>query len=149
MKDHPGQTTQIVGNAIQASSLVDGPEAVPAGRAVTEIGSAIRATDHEDVGTAVPVTTNTNPYKGPVDQSVIVVDKSGNAIPVKPGESITGNLKGDGQMQQVHGPDGTPTGLRKDGLGHPTQSDPAAQQPHAHVPGVTQPNGNPHLPINY
>jgi hypothetical protein len=47
----------------------------------------------------------------------------------------------------VRGPDGTPTGLRLDGPHSPvTHPDPRAQAPHAHVPGVTNPDGTPWLP---
>jgi len=88
---------------------------------------------------------NTNPYDGPVDEPVIVVDQYGNAIPVGEGEQINGSPNGD--YQQVLGPDGKPTGLRLDRGGHKTQKDPRAQAPHGHVPGVTLPDGNPHLPI--
>jgi hypothetical protein len=43
-----------------------------------------------------------------------------------------------------------PTGTRIDG-GHPatTHSDPRAQVPHAHVPGVKNPDGTPWLPITW
>jgi RHS repeat-associated protein len=88
---------------------------------------------------------NTNPYAGPVDESVIVVDKNGNAIPVEEGHQI--NTSPNGDYQQVIGVDGKPTGDRPDRGGHRGQSDPRAQQPHAHRPGVTTPDGNPHLPI--
>jgi hypothetical protein len=88
---------------------------------------------------------NTNPYKGPVDQPVVVVDQYGNAIPVKPGEQVKGSPNGD--YQQVLGPDGKPTGDRLDRGGHKQQPDPRAQGPHGHRTGVTTPDGNPHLPI--
>lgn len=88
---------------------------------------------------------NTNPYKGPVDQPVVVVDEHGNAIPVKPGEQVKGSPNGD--YQQVLGPDGKPTGDRLDRGGHKNKNDPRAQEPHGHRPGVTTPDGNPHLPI--
>jgi RHS repeat-associated protein len=92
---------------------------------------------------------NTNPYPatggGPVDQPVVVVDPAGNAIPVNPGEQVVGSPNGD--YQQVQDRNGNPTGVRLDRGGHRGQSDPSARGPHAHVPGVTQPNGNPHLPV--
>lgn len=97
-------------------------------------------------GTAPTTDGNTNPYAGPVDSPVVVVDKNGNAIPVDTGQSIGASK--DGDYQQVKDVDGRPTGDRLDRGGHSTQSDPQAQQPHAHRPGVTDPNGNPHLPIN-
>lgn len=90
---------------------------------------------------------NSNPYKGPVDVPVIVVDENGNAIPVGQGEQVKGSPNGD--YQQVLGSDGRPTGVRLDRGSHSNQSDPAAQGPHGHVPGVTTSDGNPHLPINY
>jgi uncharacterized protein RhaS with RHS repeats len=97
--------------------------------------------------TSPPATDgNTNPYAGPIDSPVVVVDKNGNAIPVDTGQSIGASK--DGDYQQVKDVNGQPTGDRLDRGGHSTQSDPQAQQPHAHRPGVTDPNGNPHLPIN-
>ena len=89
---------------------------------------------------------NTNPYKGPVDMPVIVVDPNGNAIPVGKGERIKTSPNGD--YQQVDGSDSKPTGVRLDRGGHKNQADPNARGPHAHRPGVTTPDGNPHLPIN-
>jgi uncharacterized protein RhaS with RHS repeats len=93
--------------------------------------------------------SNTNPYPttggGPVSEPVIAVDSKGNAIPVQTGEQITSSP--DGKYQQVRDSNGDPTGTRLDAGGHRGQSDPPAQGPHANVPGVTQPNGNPHLPI--
>jgi hypothetical protein len=74
-----------------------------------------------------------------------VVDKYGNAIPVKPGEQA--KISPNGDYQQVNDANG-PTGVRLDRGGHPTQKDPMAQGPHGHVPGVTTPDGNPHLQIN-
>ncbi|WP_208453642.1 hypothetical protein [Burkholderia gladioli] len=89
---------------------------------------------------------NTNPYKGPVDQPVTVVDKNGNAIPVEPGEQVKTSPNGD--YQQANDANG-PTGVRLDCGGHPTQKDPVAHGHHGHEPGVTTPDGNPHLPINH
>ncbi|MGN6223065.1 RHS repeat-associated core domain-containing protein, partial [Pseudoxanthomonas sp.] len=89
---------------------------------------------------------NTNPYTGPVDKPVIVVDGDGNAIPVGEGEQVSSSP--DGRYQQVRDRDGSPTGTRLDKGGHKGQSDPQAQGPHGHRPGVTDENGNPHLPIN-
>jgi RHS repeat-associated protein len=88
---------------------------------------------------------NTNPYSGPVDGPVVVVDANGNAIPVEPGQSVNSSPNGD--YQQVLGADGKPTGDRLDRGGHRNQIDPRAQGPHGHRPGVTTPDGNPHLPI--
>jgi hypothetical protein len=89
---------------------------------------------------------NTNPYKGPVTEPVTVVDPSGNATQLNPGESM-GSSK-DGEAQQVKGKDGKPTGTRKDKGHSPAKhKDPRAQVPHAHVPGVTNPDGTPWLPL--
>ena len=85
---------------------------------------------------------NMNPFKGPVNDRVFAVDPHGNPIPIEPGERLTGSP--DGRFLQVRDADGNPTGMRIDGphnpLGHP---DPRAQVPHAHVPGVTNPDGTP------
>ena len=114
-------------------------------------GAALNADETNDTAsagnTAEGTSGNTNPYQGAVDQPVVVVDKNGNAIPVGEGEQVKGSPNGD--YQQVLGPDGKPTGVRLDRGGHPNQRDPAAQGPHGHVPGVTTPDGNPHLPINH
>jgi RHS repeat-associated protein len=88
---------------------------------------------------------NDNPYNGPVDGPVVVVDEAGNAIPVGAGEQVTSSQNGD--YQQVRDRDGNPTGVRSDRGGHRGQSDETARGPHGHRPGVTQPDGNPHLPI--
>lgn len=88
---------------------------------------------------------NTNPYQGPVDKPVIVVDPNGNAIPVAPGEKITSSPNGD--YQQVRNSKGVQTGVQLDRGGHRKQKDPRAQGPHAHVPNITTSDGNPHLPI--
>jgi len=77
----------------------------------------------------------------------IVVDAKGNAIPLKQGESLTGSP--DGRFIQVRDANGNPTGLRIDGPHNPaSHPDPRAQAPHAHVPGVTNPDGTPWLPVN-
>jgi RHS repeat-associated protein len=86
-----------------------------------------------------------NPNTAPVYEK-IVVDPKGNAIPLKPGEYITGSP--DGRFIQVRDATGQPTGLRIDGPHKPaSHPDPRAQVPHAHVPGVTNPDGTPWLPI--
>lgn len=83
---------------------------------------------------------------GPFNEPVIVGDPKGNNIPLAPGETLEGSENGD--YVQVKGPNGQPTGVRGDFGGHPAQSDPAAQGPYAHVPGVTTPDGNPHFPVH-
>jgi len=85
------------------------------------------------------------------NNGVIAVDPQGNAMPLKPGQKIEG--RPDGKMWQVKDKDGNPTGDRYDGLGHPKQSDPKAQAPHAHRVGsdgqpIKDEVGNPHLPAN-
>ncbi|EQM86254.1 hypothetical protein L681_05870 [Stenotrophomonas maltophilia MF89] len=76
----------------------------------------------------------------------IYVDSKGNAIPTPPGGNIEGSP--DGRFVQAKGPDGQPTGVRIDGGHKPsTHPDPRAQQPHGHVPGVSNADGTPWLPI--
>ena len=85
---------------------------------------------------------NTAPQNG-----TIYVDSKGNALVSPPGGRITGSP--DGRYIQVRDAAGKQTGTRIDAghnpKGHP---DPRAQQPHGHVPGVTNPDGTPWLPIN-
>lgn len=88
--------------------------------------------------------SNSNPYEGPVDEPVTVVDSNGNAIPVDKGEWI--GASPDGKWQEVKDRYGNPTGTRKDN-GHPRHSDPRGQNPHGHRPGVTNPDGTPWLPL--
>lgn len=94
---------------------------------------------------------NTNPFDGPVDEDVVIVDENGNAIKIPAGNWATGTK--DGKWIQERAPDGTSkgkeTGTRKDG-GHkpgPQHTDPRSLGPHAHVPEVTNPDGTPWLPI--
>jgi RHS repeat-associated protein len=90
---------------------------------------------------------NTNPFAGPVSAPVTVVDPKGNAVPVKPGQQIQGSK--DGRWAQVKDANGRATGTRIDGGHSPARhSDPRALAPHAHVPGVTNADGTPWLPIN-
>ena len=91
-------------------------------------------------------TGENNPYNGPVQNPVVVVDSKGNAIPVGKGQQVAASPNGD--YQQVIGSDGKPTGDRLDRGGHRGQKDPRARDPHAHRPGVTTEDGNNHLPIN-
>lgn len=88
-----------------------------------------------------------NPFLGPVSEPVTVVDPKGNALNVEVGEQVTGSP--DGRYLQVRDSTGTPTGLRIDGGHNPaSHPDPRAQVPHAHAPGVTNPDGTPWLPLN-
>jgi RHS repeat-associated protein len=127
------------GTALQAMSESygdDGPEE-PAGDApAPPVGG--------DAGTP----DQTNPFAGPVTKPVIAVDPNGNAIPVQEGEKLVGSP--DGRFIQVRGKDGKPNGIRIDGphnpAGHP---DPRSLQPHGHIPGLTNPDGTPWLPIKF
>lgn len=89
---------------------------------------------------------NTNPYSGPVGCRVTIVDQRGNAVHLEIGEQISGSP--DGKWIQVKDQAGAPTGLRLDGAHNPTtHSDRRARQPHAHVPGITNEDGTPWLPV--
>jgi hypothetical protein len=77
--------------------------------------------------------------RGADDLGTIFVDPKGNAIPTPKGGSITGSP--DGRYIQARDAAGDLTGVRIDGPHGP------GQRPHAHVPGVTTPSGDPHLPI--
>jgi len=75
------------------------------------------------------------------------VDPNGNVVPTPPGGRITGSP--DGKFIQARDAAGNPTGVRIDGAHKPeSHPDPRAQGPHGHVPGVTNPDGTPWLPIN-
>jgi RHS repeat-associated protein len=125
-------------NAVQttAAQLSHHNEEVPPAPPVSKVGDA----------PAPASDSNTNPYAGAVDVPVVVVDKNGNAIPVPADHKVTSSPNGD--YQQVRDRDGRATGARLDRGGHKTQSDTRAQDPHAHQPGQTTEDGNPHLPIN-
>jgi len=84
----------------------------------------------------------TNNSGGPI----IVVTPGGNALPVPAGGTLTGSP--NGRYIQVRNPDGSESGTRIDGGHHPSSHpDPRAQGPHAHVPGATNPDGTPWLPV--
>ncbi len=87
---------------------------------------------------------NTNPYNGPVDEPVIVVNGNGTGIPIGEGESIGSSP--DGKWQEVKDRNGNRTGTRVD-AGHPkTHDDPRARGPHGHRDGVTNSDGTHWLP---
>ena len=93
-----------------------------------------------------PRQINTNPFQGPVDCAVYIVDPKGNTIPIQQRQQITGSP--DGKWLQVRDTNGKPTGMRIDGPHKPsTHPDARAQVPHAHVPGVTNLDGTPWLPV--
>ena len=89
---------------------------------------------------------NNNPYDGPVEDPVIVVDPQGNAIPVDRGEQI--QTSRDGQWVDVKDSDGRSTGPQIHGPHKPTThgNQPDALKPHAHRPG--NPGGNHWLPVH-
>ncbi len=87
----------------------------------------------------------TNPFDGTVDEDVFIGDAEGNIIPVPEGQQLGGSK--DGKWIQVKDKNDNPTGLRKDGGGHPQENDVRGQQPHGHVPGISNPDGTPWLPI--
>jgi hypothetical protein len=85
-------------------------------------------------------------YSTAEQPAVVAVDSKGNAIPLNEGEYLEGSK--DGKWIQVKDKDGA-TGVRIDG-GHPpspVHQDPRAQPPHAHIPGRTNPDGTPWLPV--
>jgi RHS repeat-associated protein len=78
------------------------------------------------------------------DLGTIFVDPKGNAIPTPKGGGISGSP--DGRFIQARDAAGSPTGVGIDGP-HKAHPDPRAQAPHSHVPGVTNKDGTPWLPI--
>ena len=90
---------------------------------------------------------NTNPYDGPVDKPVKVVDENGNVIPVDQGEQI--KTSPDGTFVDVKKKDGKTSTGKQIHRGHKetTHKDPRALKPHAHVPGVSNSDGTPWLPL--
>lgn len=90
------------------------------------------------------------PYKKPDARTppmgTFYVDGRGNVIPTPVGGYITGSK--DGRFIQVRDKDGNITGARIDGAhSAKTHQDPRALTGHAHVPGVTNEDGTPWLPI--
>ena len=123
--------------AARISSAISGAARVEATVAAVE-GAAPKLL------TAPKARGNLNTAEGPAK---VMVDSKGNAMPLKPGETLTGSP--DGRFLQVRNAQGNPTGMRLDGPHKPsTHPDPRAQRPHAHVPGRTNPDGTPWLPVN-
>jgi hypothetical protein len=89
---------------------------------------------------------NNNPYDGPVEDPIIVVDPQGNAIPVGQGEQI--QTSPDGQWVDVKNDVGQSTGTQIHGPHKPTThgDQPDALKPHAHRPG--NPGNNHWLPVH-
>jgi len=82
----------------------------------------------------------------PPEHGPFTVDQYGNVVPTPPGGRATSSP--DGRFVQGRDAAGKPTGTRIDGPHKPaSHPDPRAQQPHGHVPGVTNPDGTPWLPI--
>ena len=84
--------------------------------------------------------------RSPNAPNTVAVDSRGNAIPLREGERLTGSP--DGRYIQVRDSAGTPTGVRIDGPHKLPHTDPRSLQPHAHIPGRTNSDGTPWLPIN-
>jgi hypothetical protein len=98
------------------------------------------------ISTAISSTAKSS-SSGTSQYERICVDPKGNAIPLQKGQYLTGSS--DGKYLQVRNADGTFSGMRIDG-GHSsyTHNDIRAQQPHAHVPGITNEDGSEWLKIN-
>jgi RHS repeat-associated protein len=148
-----GVKPQVASNPQQQAGMNAYPaveSAVVIGMAVLPIVKSARvgSSTAEPAGLLPAPRTRGNPNRAEADAPVkIVVDPKGNAIPLKHGETTTGSP--DGQFIQVRDAAGKPTGLRLDGAHKPqSHPDPRAQRPHAHVPGVTNPDGTPWLPVN-
>ncbi|MBA3238252.1 MAG: hypothetical protein H0T62_07910, partial [Parachlamydiaceae bacterium] len=121
--------------------------------AAAAVGVGLSVVVYEGVKTldasANGVRRSNNPFDGSVDEDIMVGDSSGNIIPVPTGHQLGGSK--DGKCIQLKDKDGKPTGLRKDSRGHPpspVHQDPRSQKPHGHVPGITNPDGTPWLPIH-
>jgi len=123
---------------------------VTTGTGALLIGHGLSMTTYhaQDMNTPTISWKITNPFDGPVDGEIYVGDAQGNIIPVPAGHQLEGTR--DGKWIQVKDKDKKETGTRKDG-GHPPgpkhKDDPRSWEPHAHVPGVTNPDGTPWLPI--
>jgi RHS repeat-associated protein len=97
-------------------------------------------------GVAEGAQVGTNPFAGPVSERVFVGNSRGSIIPVEAGQRLTASP--NSEYVQVRDAAGTPTGMRLDGPhAAASHSDPRAQVPHAHVPGVTNSDGTPWLPV--
>lgn len=126
---------------------------------LTGVGKMVKAGDAavdaakgvEKVESLLP-SKNDNPFNGPIENPVIVVTPSGNAIPVKSGQQLGASK--DGSAIQVKDKDGKPTGDRLDKGHNPkVHKDPRSQVPHAHRVDengnpITNPDGTTWLPVN-
>lgn len=118
------------------------------GAALIGIGLATTTYHAQDIQIPNVSWKNTNPFNGPVDGEIYVGDAEGNIIPVPQGHQMGGSK--DGKCLEVKDAKNEPTGVRKDGKGHPEgpkHSDSRAWRPHAHRPGITNSDGTPWLSI--
>jgi hypothetical protein len=127
---------------------------VTTGTGAVLIGHGLATTTYHAQDAKPPMISwrNTNPFEGPVDGKVIVVDPRGNSIPVQEGNWLTGSP--DSKWIQERAPDGTQrgkqTGVRLDN-GHapsPLHQDDRSHRPHGHRPGITNEDGTPWLDIH-
>ncbi len=119
-----------------------------AGAALIGHGLSVALENAQDMKVPSISWKNTNPFDGPIGEEVFVGDSSGNIIPVPVDHQLEGTR--DGRWIQVKDKDKKAVGIRKDwghapGPKHP--NDPRSWEPHAHVPGVTNPDGTPWLPV--
>lgn len=140
------------GGAPRIPASIGGARRAPDGSGVaTGAGSGISGTKVPTGGQKLLPAPKQHPGlptngRSPNAPDRIAVDSRGNAIPLKKGETLTGSP--DGRWIQVRDPDGNPTGTRIDGPHRPnTHTDPRALEPHGHIPGRTNPDGTPWLPI--
>ena len=151
------------GAGFVASLFIPGPEDVAIGafvatkvgrgvsRAFGKVASKLLGKVDEAVDVAIDANrTIDNTIEG-IDEGKFVVDPQGNAIKLEPGQKVEG--RSDGKMWQVKDKNGNPTGDRYDGLGHPKQKDPKAQQSHSHRVDkdgnpILDETGNKHLKAN-
>jgi len=133
------------GAALKAARAAE--HAVGAGRVANEVGHVAQEAGFAAKGGTKLLTGPAARAKEALQTPErIIVDSRGNAIPLNKGEYLTGSK--DGRFVQVRDANGNVTGMRIDGAHSPkTHNDPRALQPHAHVPGVTNADGTPWLPI--
>lgn len=118
-------------------------------RAGTELGQAVlRSGDEVAVAAGAGARSGTKSgAKSGGDSGTFFVDPKGNIVPTPQGGSITGSP--DGRYIQARDANGQVTGVRIDGPHNPLKhKDPRALAPHGHVPGVSNADGTPWLPIN-
>jgi len=147
---------ELVQGAAETMLEVEGPpaplgldEGFKAGAKAT--GRALRKLDSagtEVIEGVVKGASNSRIRSGPnvPEHGTFFVDSGVNVIPTPPGGKLTGSK--DGIFIQARDASGAPTGVRIDGPHlRGTHADPRALRRHAHVPGVTNPDGTPWLPL--